>query len=89
MVFAREIPVIEDLAVDGFGRLWVQRSSGQVGEDGPTDLITGDGRYLGSLAPDGVRIPDAFGPDGLVARVETDEFDVPTVVVERLPREIR
>lgn len=89
MVFADEIPVIEDLAVDGFGRLWVQRSSGEPGSDGPTDLITADGRYLGSLAPDGVRIPDAFGPDGLMARIETDEFDVPTVVVERLPGEIR
>jgi hypothetical protein len=67
----------------------VQRSSGRVGEDGPTDLITADGRYLGSLAPDGLRIPDAFGPDGLIARIETDEFDVPTVVVERLPAELR
>lgn len=89
MVFADEIPVIEDLAVDGFGRVWVQRSSPEPGQDGPTDLVTADGRYLGSLAPDGLRIPEAFGPDGLMARVETDDVDVPTVVVERLDPEIR
>jgi hypothetical protein len=30
-------------------------------------------------------IPAAFGPDGLAAYVETDEFEVPVVVVRRLP----
>jgi sugar lactone lactonase YvrE len=84
MLFEDVIPVIEDLAVDHEGRIWVQRSSGTPGEPGPTDLITADGRYLGTVPPDGLRIPAAFGPDGLIARVETDEFDVPTVVVERL-----
>jgi hypothetical protein len=48
-------------------------------------VITPDGGYLGTFPPDGLRIPDAFGPDGLLARIETDEYDVPTVVVERLP----
>jgi hypothetical protein len=85
MVFAPAIPVIEAIAADSQGRIWVQRSSGVPGEDGPTDLVTADGRYLGTLPPDGLRIPDAFGPDGLTARIETDELDVPTVVVERLP----
>jgi hypothetical protein len=84
MLFEDVIPVIEDLAVDHEGRIWVQRSSGTPGEPGPTDLITADGRYLGTVPPEGLRIPAAFGPDGLIARVETDEFDVPTVVVERL-----
>jgi hypothetical protein len=85
MIFAEVIPVIEDLAVDRVGRIWVQRSSGIPGEPGPTDLITADGRYLGTFPPDGLRIPSAFGPGGLIARVERDEFDVPTIVVERLP----
>jgi hypothetical protein len=31
----------------------------------------------------------AFGPDGLVAHVETDEMDVPRVVVQRLPAVLR
>lgn len=85
LLFADAIPVIEDIAVDHEGRIWVQRSSGVPGEPGPTDLITSDGRYLGTLAPEGLRIPAAFGPGGLIARVERDEFDVPTIVVERLP----
>ena len=34
-------------------------------------------------------MPDAFGPDGLVAFVETNELDVQTVVVMRLPPDVR
>ena len=34
-------------------------------------------------------IPAAFGPDGLVAFWETDEFDIPSVVVRRLPGGLR
>lgn len=30
-----------------------------------------------------------MGPDGLVAFIETNDLDVPTVVVRRLPPEIR
>ncbi|GMR13061.1 MAG: hypothetical protein BMS9Abin29_1260 [Gemmatimonadota bacterium] len=85
MVFADEVPVIEDLAVDWEGRIWVERTGRRVGEDGPTDLITADGKYLGTIAADGMRIPDAFGPGGLVAYIERDEFDLPTIVVKRLP----
>lgn len=85
MVFFPEIPVVEALAADPLGRIWVQRSSARPGEDGPTDLLTTDGRYLGTLPPDGLRIPDAFGPGGLAAIIETDAFDVATVRVVRLP----
>ncbi len=85
MVFADEVPVIADLAVDWEGRIWVERTGSRVGEDGPTDLITADGEYLGTIAADGMRIPNAFGPGGLVAYIERDEFDLPTVVVKRLP----
>ena len=31
--------------------------------------------------------PDGFGPDGLVAFIETNELDVQTVVVKRLSRD--
>lgn len=85
MVFAAEIPVIEALAADPGGRIWVQRSSGVPGEDGPTDILTADGGYLGSIPADGLRIPEAFGPDGLIVHIETDDLDVPTLVVSRLP----
>lgn len=43
--------------------------------------------YLGTI-PDS-RLPNAFGPDGLVAYVGLDDFDVPTVVVRRVPEGIR
>lgn len=88
MVFAEEIPVIADIATDWEGRIWVERTGDRVGEDGATDVLTADGRYLGTIPPDGIRIPDAFGPDGLMAVIEKDEFDVEFVVVRRLP-EIR
>ena len=54
---------------------------------GPIDVITPGGEYLGTI-PDS-RMPNAFGPDGLVAYVGLDAFDVPTVVVRRLPEGIR
>ncbi len=88
MRFYPEIPVVEEVAADPLGRIWVQRSSGVPGEDGPTDLVTADGRYLGTLPADGLRIPDAFGPEGLIAVIETDEFDVATIRVMRIPTEM-
>lgn len=84
LVFAEEMPVLSRVEADWEGRLWVERAGQDIGEDGPTDLVTGDGEYLGTIAADGMRIPDAFGPNGLVAYIETDEFDVASVVVKRL-----
>ncbi|MFC1574543.1 hypothetical protein ACFL3Z_00495 [Gemmatimonadota bacterium] len=84
MEFAEEMPVVADLGVDWNGRIWVVRTGPRVGEAGPIDLLTSDGRYLGSVAPGDLRIPDAFGPDGLAAFIEVDELDVPRVVVRRL-----
>ena len=43
--------------------------------------------YLGSLRVAATAIPDGFGPDGLVAFIETNELDVQTVMVKRLPRD--
>ena len=54
---------------------------------GLIDVITPEGEYLGTI-PDS-RLPNAFGPDGLVAYVTLDDFDVPTVVVRRVPEGIR
>ena len=83
MIFPDEIPVIEAIAVDWSNRLWVQRS-GLPGERGPTDILTADGRYLGTLARDGLRIPSAFGPGGLMAYVEADDLGVQRVRAVRL-----
>ncbi len=93
MRFFPEVPVIAALRATWDGALWVQRST-EPGSDeaGPIDVIAPDGRYLGTLEtgtaalPD---MPDAFGPDGLVAFIDTDEFDVPVITVWRLPPAIR
>ena len=85
MVFTGEIPVIADLAVDREDRLWIARM-GLAGDDdtGPTDIITASGQYIGTLPADGLRIPAAFGPNGLMAYIDSDEMGVQTVRVIRL-----
>jgi hypothetical protein len=84
MEFGEEIPVLTGMAVDWDGRIWVERTGEGIGDDGPIDLLSAGGEYLGSLPPHEFTLPDAFGPNGLAAWVEADEFDVPVVVVKRL-----
>ena len=82
--FADEVPVLFDLKVDWEDRIWVERRGPTGQGDGPTDIVTTDGDYIGTLPPDGLRTPDAFGPDGLLAYIEHDDMEVPTVRVIRL-----
>ena len=56
---------------------------------GPIDIVTADGRYVGTFATEATALPDAFGPDGMAAFIELDEFDVASVVVRRLPAAVR
>ena len=76
-----------DFTGDLLGALNSTQSELRPRRPGPIDVITLDGRYIGTFAS--TRMPGAFGPDGLVAYLEVDEFDVPTVVVRRLPEEVR
>ena len=88
LTFWPELSVIRDLAADRAGRIWVARNAG-VGEPGPVDVLAPGGELLRSFTPDFGPLPGAFGPDDLAAWVETDELDVPFVVVRRvegLPR---
>lgn len=82
--FAEERPVIAGLATDWTGRIWVERTAEDVGADGPIDVLSPTGGYLGTVPADGLRLPLAFGPDDRMAVVELDALDVPTVVVLRL-----
>lgn len=84
LVFADEVPVIGAVEVDWEDRIWVTRRAADGNREGPVDIVTPDGRYVGTLAVDGLRPPDASGPDGLLAYIERDEFDLPTVRVIRL-----
>ena len=84
-----ELPVIQALSATWEGRVWVQRRSDEWDGDGPIDVLTPDGDYVGTFPVGTTALPDAFGPDGLVAFVELDEMDVATVVVRRLPAAVR
>lgn len=83
VVFPERIPVIERITSDFDGRLWVQRFGAVVGEEGPIDVLDSDGTYLFTLR--GLPLPDAFGPDGLAAYLESGEFDEPLIRVVRIP----
>ena len=89
MEFHHEVPVVRRLRIGWEGTIWVQRRGEEPGDDGPIDLLTRDGRYIGTLATGTTAMPSAFGPNGLVAFRERDELDVSRVVVKRLPAEIR
>ena len=80
--FYHELPVIRDLQTTPDGAIWVWRRGPDPVTEGPIDVVTSDGRYLGSY-PAGTPMPDAFGPMGLVAFIETDALGVQTVVVRR------
>lgn len=86
LTFAAQIPVVKEMEVDSEGRIWVSRTGSNGVSDGPTDVFAADGQYMGTLAADQTRIPEAFGPDGLMAYVEMDSLGVPVVHVIRLLR---
>lgn len=81
--FADEVPVVLDLRTTWEGRIWVRRRAENLIGDGPIDVLTTDGRYLGSYSSD-TAMPAAFGPAGLLAFVERDELGVNMVVVKRV-----
>jgi len=67
------------------GKVWAQRRGAEPVDPGPIDVMTPTGQYVGTFPIGTTEIPTAFGPDGLAAYVEADEFDVPVIVVRRLP----
>ncbi|MDE0120275.1 MAG: hypothetical protein OXS33_00915 [bacterium] len=91
--FASEVPVVRALKTDWNGRLWLERTGMEmtlVGlGGGPIDVLTPYGHYIGTYPAGSFAIPDAFGPEGLVAFIERDEFGVTVVVVRRLPAQLR
>ncbi len=74
--FHHELPVLRGLATTWGGRIWVQRRGDQPDEDGPIDIMTADGDYVGTYPTGATAMPDAFGPGGLAAFIELDELGV-------------
>ena len=87
--YYHEVPVLRGLATTWEGRIWVQRRGEEPESDGPIDVLTAEGEYTGTYSTGATEMPDAFGPDGLAAFIELDEFDVARVVVRRLSAEVR
>ncbi len=85
LVFFPEVPVIRALASSWGGTLWVQRRGDEPVSNGAIDIVSPDGGYVGTFAAGETSIPSSFGPDGLAAFIEMDEYDVSTIVVRRLP----
>lgn len=66
-----------------------ESAAGEDAADGWIDVLTPRGDYVGTFSLEETPMPGAFGPGGLVAFVETDEFGVPTIIVKRLPVVVR
>lgn len=85
MKFYPELSVVAGVVTGWEGEVWVRRRGGDpFVEEGPADVVSSSGEYLGTFGPDEFPMPVALGPDGLAAFVETDTLDVATVVVARL-----
>ncbi|MXX34710.1 MAG: 6-bladed beta-propeller [Gemmatimonadetes bacterium] len=78
--------IVWSLSTTWNGKIWVWRR-GQ-GGPGAIDVLDMEGTYVGSYSTETTRAPQAFGPNGLAAYIDYDEFDVHTVVVKRLPLEV-
>lgn len=88
--FFDEVPVVRGLRATWDGGLWIQRRGEDPwDDDGPIDVFDANREYLGTFAASAPGMPAAFGPDGLVLYWQTDDLDVPTIVVKRLPVEVR
>jgi 6-bladed beta-propeller len=82
--FADTVRTIQGMVVTPSGRLWIERTPANVGDPGPIDLVTVDGRYLGTL--NGTKLPAAISATGRAAYLERDADDVERVIVRQLPR---
>jgi hypothetical protein len=81
--FAETMSVVTSIRTDPTGRIWVQRRQPDGTSEGPIDLVTAEGRYIGTLPAQ--PMPRAVSPSGLAAWVQTDDLGVEKVVVRRLP----
>ena len=89
MEFFDEVPIVLNVKTSWEGTIWVLHRGGEGTDGNRIDLISSDGSYLGTFPSGSTAMPSVFGPDGLVAFVETDDLDVPYVVVRRLPQGMR
>lgn len=85
--FAEFMSVVTGIRTDPQGRIWIQRRNGDNTDQGPIDLVSVDGRYIGTLPAQ--RLPDAVSASGLAAWIVRDELGIERVAVRRLPQSWR
>ena len=86
MKFYPEISVITELRTGWAGEVWVHRHGRDpLRAEGPIDVLSPTGAYVGTFPEDALPMPVALGPDGRAAFIETDELGAASVVVARLP----
>jgi hypothetical protein len=81
--FADHMAVVTNLRTDPLGRIWVQRRHQDGSNQGPIDLVTSAGKYIGTLPAQ--PLPDAVSASGLAAYIVRDDLGVERVSVRRLP----
>ena len=79
---AELVPAVREIGAWSDGGFFVGRGVGRA-KDQSLDVFDADGAYLGTL-PAGTPRPHAFLPDGSFVTIETDEYDLPYVVVYRV-----
>jgi hypothetical protein len=82
--FAEFMSVVTNVRTDPLGRVWVQRRNADNSNQGPIDLVTAAGKYIGTLAPQ--PLPDALSASNLAAYIVRDDMGVERVSVRRLPQ---
>ncbi len=85
MRFFPEVPVVCGMRTTWNGGIWIQRCDDDAfGDASAIDVIGPEGSYFGTFSPGATEMPDAFGPNGLIAFIQKDEFEATVVVVARL-----
>ncbi|WP_420442074.1 hypothetical protein [Candidatus Palauibacter sp.] len=65
LAFADEVPVIAGTNVYCEDCIWIERRAPTGYDDGPTDIVTPDGDYIGPLPPQGGLHSIAYSVGGL------------------------
>ena len=81
--FAEVMSVVTNLRTDPTGRVWIQRRHTDGSNQGPIDIVTAAGKYIGTIAPQ--PLPDIVSASGLAAYIVRDDLGVERVSVRRLP----
>jgi hypothetical protein len=82
--FADTIRTIQTVVVSPSGKLWIERTAADPFANGPIDIVTPQGEYIGTLR--GQNIPLAISANGRAAYLERDDEGVERIVLRQLPR---